>query len=432
MTPRAGHLPAAAKRFLQWDTAPEAFGITMPFPVPNTMGRTEIQHMVNALIDTHETLRSRYTYGPEAAWEILPPSGGEIDDTRIDVRVVDISAVPDAEFGALIERETAVNNGRLDLESGRVVTAALFARPENGNILLLTVHHVACDAVALWILWGDMTTYVQQWESGTAIALEPESTTCSEWVRFLEEYSRTRTGEVDYWLAASDPEPRRGERASTPEAAYIDGVIEGALAERIFDELPAAFDATYTRVMLIALGLAIEDVLGAPRPVQVQKHGRYARLRPGTDLGRTIGWFADDYPWLMPSIAGSHAARMRHADAEYPEHPEDFTLLRWYNSDLAEQFTAFNPPKFYFNFVGELGGYVPDSRSRDMARLTMFDLAVLLGGYRQDGVSRVHYSVHSPAGALGPELANAIVAQWLSILETVDTSAGAVHGAETN
>ncbi|KQY37344.1 MULTISPECIES: condensation domain-containing protein [Nocardia] len=432
-TLRPGRLPAAAKRFLMWDKSPAAFGITMPIPVPTAMGPDDARGLINALMDTHETLRSRYTYGPTAAWEILPASGGDIDDTRIDVRTVDISEVAAAEFGDLIARETAVNEGRLGLESGRVVTAALCTRPAHGNILLLTVHHVACDAVALWIVWGDAASYVSQWESGADdIALEPESTTTSEWATFLEEYSRTRLGELDYWFSTSDPEPSRISRPDTPEPVYIDAMIDGALADRLFEELPAAFDSTYTRVMLIAFGLAVEDVLGVPRPIQVQKHGRYARLRPGTDLGRTVGWLSDDYPWLPATLAGSHAARMRHAMDRYPQAPEDFLLLRWYNPDLTEKFSSFNNPKFYFNFVGELGGYVPTARSRDMARLGTFDLAMLLGGYRQDGVQRVHYSVHSPAGGLGADQANEIVRQWLSILETVETGIGSAHAAQTN
>ncbi|MEV6769638.1 condensation domain-containing protein [Nocardia sp. NPDC051030] len=430
-TTRVGHLPAAAKRFLMWDANPAAFGITMPFPAPNAMSPDHVRGMINALLDNHETLRSRYTCGMDASWEILPESGGVIDSARIDLRTIDISEVPDAELGALIERETVANNGRLDLEGGRIVTAALLSRAANGNILLLTVHHAACDAVALWILWGDMATYVSQWESGADISLEPESTTSSEWTQFLEKYSETRTGQADYWLSTSDSEPYTPDRPDTPEAVYIDGVIDGAPAERLSTELPAAFDATYTRIMLVALGLAVEDVLGVARPIQVQKHGRYARLRPGTDLGRTIGWLSDDYPWLIDSIPGSHAARMRHALTEYPQTPEDFTLLRWYNAELAERFRTFDNPKYYFNFVGEIGGYIPSSRSRDLARLTTFDLSMLLGANRENDVLRVHYSAHSPTGGLGTERANAIVAQWLSILDTVDIGLESVQGAET-
>ncbi|GAB0106953.1 hypothetical protein JMUB6875_59430 [Nocardia sp. JMUB6875] len=426
---RAGHLPAAAKRFLMWDTEPAAFGITMPFPVPNSMDADTARAMITALVDNHETLRGRYTYGPDARWEIFPSA--DSDESRPELRTLDISAVDDADLGALIERETAAANQRLDPASGRVVTATLCTRPAHGNLLLLTVHHVACDAVALWILWGDMTTYVRQWESGEPIALEPERTTASEWAEFLEKYSETRTGELDYWLATSDSEPSEPVRAHPPEPVYLDGVIEDPLAERIFEELPAAFGATYTRILLVAFGLAIEDVLGVPRPIQVQKHGRYARLRPGADLGRTIGWLSDDYPWLLSPTVGSTAARIRHANAEYPATPEDFTLLRWYNGATSRHFHTFRNPKFYFNFVGELGGYVPASRSRDMARLTTFDLSVLLGGYRSDGVRRVHYSVHAPTGGLGAERAEQIVAQWRSILGTVDTSVESVHGADS-
>ncbi|WP_067537406.1 condensation domain-containing protein [Nocardia crassostreae] len=430
-TPRIGHLPAAARRFLQWDTDPGAFGITMPFPVPAAMGADAARAMINALMDTHETLRSRYTFGPDAAWEILPASGGEIDQDRIDLRTVDISALADADFGVVIAAETAVNEARLDLESGRVVTAALFTRPAGGNILLLTVHHVACDAVALWVLWGDMTAYVSHWESGAPLALPPETTTSSEWAAFLTEHARTRLGELDYWWATCDPEPARTTRAETPDPVYLDAVIDGPRAARLFEELPAAFDATYTRILLVALGLAVEDVLGAARPIQVQKHGRYARLRPGTDLSRTVGWLSDDYPWLLAATTGSHAARMRHAMAEFPQAPEDFMLLRWYHPDLRARFETFRNPKFYFNFVGELGGHLPAARSRDMARLGSFDLAILLGGYRGEDGARVHYSVHSPTGGLGAERVNTIVAQWLSILDTVDTGLGTAHAAPT-
>lgn len=417
-THRAGHLPAAAKRFLMWDPNPSILGVTMPFPTPNAMPPDRVRAMLIALADNHETLRGRYSYGMDAAWEILPPS--DIEEPAIDFRTVDIEDVPGAEIGALIERETVAANARLDPPSGRIISATLFTRVADGNILLLTVHHVACDAVALWILWGDMATYVQQWESGAPIELLPESTTCSDWATFLTEHSKTRAGEADYWFSTSDSEPYSPDRPDSPDPVYLDGVIDGELSARLFDELPAAYDATHTRIMLVALGLAVEDVLGVPRPIQVQKHGRYARLRPGTDLGRTVGWLSDDYPWLLAAIPGSHGERLRHAIAEYPASPEDFTLLRWYNADLAEQFLTFNHPKYYFNFVGDIGGYVPGSRSRELARMTVFDLSMLLGGYREDGVRKVHYSVHSPRGGIGEKRVNEIVTQWLSILESVE------------
>ncbi|BAW06233.1 condensation domain-containing protein [Nocardia seriolae] len=416
---RPGRLTAAARKFLTWDENPAIFGVTFPCPVPVAMGPEEVRRLVDAVIDNHETLRSRYSYGEGAGCEIEPESGGVIDPARFEVRTIDIEHLDGAEVMALIERETAAADLRLDPAAGRVVTTTLLTRSFDVNILLFTAHHVAVDAVARWVLWDDIATYVRQWEAGEPISLSPESTTGSEWAEFLDGYAPSRVGERDYWLAASDIEPNQQIRSDTPKSAHVDGVIDGALAQRLLVELPAAFEASYTRILLVALGLAIEDVTGVARPIQVQKHGRYSRLRPGTDLSRTVAWISDDYPWLLRPVAGDLGTRMRDAIAGYPANPEDFTLLCWHHPESWPQFMKFNFPKFYFNFVGDIGVWIPDAQSRDQARLTMFDLSVLAGASKPEGVDQVHYSVHSPNGGLGAQRVREIVGRWLSIIETV-------------
>ncbi|NNH69997.1 hypothetical protein HLB23_08990 [Nocardia uniformis] len=419
---RPGRLTAAAKKFLTWDPNPDVFGITIPCPVPVSMGLEQARHLLNALIDNHESLRSRYSYGEDAACLVAPPSGGEIDSASIDVRVIDIEDVGPESIQRVMEEETAENNSRLDPPAGRVLCAALLTRSTDVNILLLTIHHIATDGVATWVMWDDVATYVRQWEAGEPISLLPEQTTASEWAAFLDEYARTRTGELDYWLGTTDIEPYVTTRPAEPESAYLDGVIEGSLAVRLLDELPAALDASYTRILLVALGLAIEDVTGRARPIQVQKHGRYSRLRPGTDLSRTVAWLSDDYPWLVQSVAGSRGERMQDAIAHYPKNPEDFTLLFWHAPENWPHVVEFNGPKFYFNFLGDVGVWIPGAHSREQARLTVFDLSMFLGTSQNDGVQRVHYSVHSPTGGIGIDRVNEIVSQWLSIIETVDVA----------
>ncbi|MEV6070162.1 condensation domain-containing protein [Nocardia sp. NPDC052001] len=419
-TLRPGRLTAAAKKFLMWDPNPAVFGITIPCPVPVAMGLDDARALVNALIDNHESLRSRYSYGMDAQCLIEPVSGGEIDTARIDVRAADIEHVSGEAIPQVIEDETAKSNLRLDPTTGKIVTAALLTRSADVNILLLTIHHIAIDGVAMWVMWDDVATYARQWEAGEEISLQPELITGSEWAEFLDEYAVTRTGELDYWSAASDIEPHVDKRPDTPESAYLDGVIEGDLALRLLDELPAALDASYTRILLIALGLAIEDVTGVARPIQVQKHGRYSRLRPGTDLSRTVAWLSDDYPWLVRSVTGGHGERMRDAVANYPAHPEDYTVLFWHHPEGWSRLVEFNVPKFYFNFLGDVGVWIPGAHSREQARLTVFDLSMFLGASENDGIRRVHYSVHSPTGGIGLDRVREIVAQWLSIIETVD------------
>ncbi|GAB2534006.1 condensation domain-containing protein [Nocardia heshunensis] len=418
--PRPGRLTAAARKFLTWDENPAIFGITIPCPVPVAMGPEDAARLLNSLIDTHEALRSRYSYGEGAGCVIEPPSGGVLDPARIDVRVVDIEGMDPGALMAVIEEESAKANLRLEPSAGKILTAALLTRSTDVNILLLTAHHVAIDGVAMWVLWDDIATYVRQWEAGEAISLLPESTTGSEWAEFLEGYAPERVGELEYWLAASDSVPNQLPRAATPESAHIDGVIDGSLAQRLLVELPELLGASYTRILLVALGLAVEDVTGEARPIQVQKHGRYSRLRPGTDLSRTVAWISDDYPWALRPITGDLDGRMADAIATYPPNPEDFTLLCWHHPESWQRFLSFNFPKYYFNFLGDVGVWIPDAQSREQSRLTMFDLSTFLGTSKPDGVEQVHYSVHSPEGGLGDRTLGDIVRRWLSILETVE------------
>ncbi|QLY30484.1 hypothetical protein H0264_36120 [Nocardia huaxiensis] len=416
---RPGRLTAAAKKFLTWDANPAVFGITIPCPVPVAMRLEDAQRLVNALIDNHEALRSRYSYGENAGCLIEPESGGELDPARLDVRTVDIEGLEPDALVALMEEESIKNNMRLDPPAGKIVTAVLLTRSYDVSILLLTAHHIAIDGVAMWVLWDDVATYVRQWEAGEPISLPPEAITGSEWAEFLDELAPSRAGELDYWLSATDSEPNVFSREVTPESVHLDGVIDGAAAQRLLVDLPAAYEASYTRILLVTLGLAIEDVTGVARSIQVQKHGRYSRLRPGTDLARTVAWLSDDYPWLLRPVPGTLETRLRDAIATYPAHPEDFTLLCWHHPESWPRFMTFNFPKFYFNFLGDVGVWIPGAHSREQARLTMFDMSLFLGTSKPEGVEQVHYSVHSPDGGLGAERVREIVDRWREIIETV-------------
>ncbi|MEU1204731.1 condensation domain-containing protein [Nocardia sp. NPDC005825] len=417
---RPGRLTAAAKKFLTWDENPAVFGVTIPCPVPVGMGLEDARKLINTLIDTHESLRSRYSYGENAFCEIEPESGGVIDPARVDVRAIDIEDLDAEALTTLIQEQSAAANLRLDPTAGKIVTAVLLTRSFDVNILLFTAHHIAIDGISMWVLWEDIATYARQWAAGEEIALPPEPITGSEWAEFLDEYAKTRVGERDYWLAASDIEPTTLDRPATPKSAHFDGVIDGALAQRLLVELPAALGASYTRILLVTLGLAIEDATGVARPITVQKHGRYSRLRPGTDLSRTVAWISDDYPWLLRPATGTLGDRLHDALDGYPTHPEDFTLLRWHHPESWSHFLTFNSPKFYFNFLGDVGVWIPDAHSREQARLKMFDMSLFLGTSKPEGVEQVHYSVHSPDGGIGADRMRAIVTRWLTILESVE------------
>ncbi|NET58107.1 MAG: amino acid adenylation domain-containing protein [Symploca sp. SIO2E6] len=88
-----------------------------------------------------------------------------------------------------------------DLETDSLLRVSLFTRSEQDYILLITVHHIACDGWSIWLLMDDLRVLYPAHKNGTEAALTPFDASYSNYVHWQAKMLAGAEGKQleDYW-----------------------------------------------------------------------------------------------------------------------------------------------------------------------------------------------------------------------------------------
>ncbi|WP_053745456.1 non-ribosomal peptide synthetase [Streptomyces sp. NRRL WC-3618] len=370
------------------------FSQSVLLTVPPTADLPRLTDALQALLDHHDMLRSRFDTGTgpaaEPVLDVRPVGTVRAADLlhRRDVRATD-----DLHAAVAEEFDQAVS--LLEPATGAVVRAVWFdAGPQRPGRLLLVVHHLVVDGVSWRVLVPDLETAWTAVAAGRRPQLAAVGTSFRRWATVLGEQARTpsRVAEAELWhgivdaprtpLGARPLDPDRDTAATTRSLRLtLPTETTGALLTTV----PAALRAGVQDVLLTGLALAVADRQGSPHVVvDVEGHGR-EELTPGLELSRTVGWFTSQYPVhldlsgvdVADALAAGPAAdiaagRIAERLRELPDHGMGYGLLRHLNPDTAAELAKAPVPSIGFNYLGrftapatttgtELWAFAPES-----------------------------------------------------------------------
>ncbi|MFC1414690.1 amino acid adenylation domain-containing protein, partial [Streptacidiphilus sp. N1-12] len=285
--------------------------------VPAGMDRDVLRAALQAVMDRHDMLRLRLTVTESGDWSLATAPRGAVAAADLLRRVAVPQAVLSAEDGlrGLVAVEAATAQADLAPERGAVLRAVWFdAGPEASGRLLLTVHHLAVDAVSWPILLTDLHQAWSATAGGTEPALAPVPASFRTWARRLAAAPSPDRGSA-YWqdLGAFE-DPALTDRQVGPGDSYAHAgglTVELPVADTLslLEHVPTAYRAGLDEALLTALALAVARWRSRRGPdggsavlVDVERHGREDA---GLDLSRTVGWFTSQAPALLnPGEAG--------------------------------------------------------------------------------------------------------------------------------
>ncbi|WP_240119410.1 MULTISPECIES: non-ribosomal peptide synthetase [unclassified Streptomyces] len=362
---------------------------------------------------------------------------------------------PSSLRAARAELDDAV--GRLDPEAGTLADFVWFAAPSGEGRLLVVLHHLVVDGVSWRILMSDLAEAWQQVRSGEEPELPAVGTSARRWASALrnEALSEEREAELAYWRdLLESPDPLLGTRALDPAVdvwSTLDTVrvqLPAEVTAAVLTELPAAFRATGTDVLLAALALAVNRWRGADRStlVRMEGHGREEDVVPGADLSRTVGWFTSMYPVRVdvrgvdPAdvLAGGPAAgtaikRVKEQLRQVPDKGLGYGLLRYLNPETAGQLADHPEPQIGFNYLGRISaadvpealraqGWGPASWSAELIAEPDPDLPALsalevssVATDTADG-TQLQATFRFPTGVLSRERTTELAELWVEVL----------------
>jgi amino acid adenylation domain-containing protein/non-ribosomal peptide synthase protein (TIGR01720 family) len=205
-----------------------------------------------------------------------------------------------------VEEEINTIQSNLDLENGPLMKGGLF-HLDDGDRLLIVIHHLVVDAVSWRILLEDIDILYRQYNEGGKLTLPLKTDSFKLWSEKLWEYAGSEAflAEKAYWMELESKEVAwirqdfpGGDNyfIDTETLSFALGEAETALLSGQANE---AFGTEVNDLLLTALGLAVKEIFANNRLfIALEGDGREEILKD-LDVSRTVGWFENIYLVLL-------------------------------------------------------------------------------------------------------------------------------------
>ncbi|AUY52498.1 non-ribosomal peptide synthetase [Streptomyces sp. CB01881] len=328
-----------------------------------------LEEALRVVVTHHDALRLRLLRDGDGGWS-LENAGPEALEAPV-LTVADLSGLPPQERSAQTQALAERLQTGMDLASGCLLKAACLKLGEDGDRLLLVVHHLAVDGVSWRILLDDLATAYEQAAGGLPVRLPARTTAFRTWAERLATRAESAEllAQLPYWTRTLASVPAagrlRGEPGRHGEAETAATVLSPEATAQLLRS-PGGHSAL--ELLLAALGRAVAEWTGEPDTViDLESHGRDTD-RADVDLSRTVGWFTTLYPLRLTALAEDSPAEVVRRTAErlaelaaLPDTGAGFGLLR-YGRVGAETagLRSLPAPALRFNYLGQMSDGGPD------------------------------------------------------------------------
>ncbi len=332
---------------------PSHFNQSVLLQLPAATDPLRVQRVLAALEARHGALRLRFGRDAQGrAWQRMAAIAAGLPELPV-VRLEGADAAP------RLQQEIARLQRSLAPETGPIWRAALF-RLDDGDRLLLTIHHWAVDGVSWRILLEDCAdAWTQAQDPAAAIRLRAPSDSLQRWSRALEQAAASGRfdGQRGWWQQQVEAEV--GTLPCLPGAAHaplqerlrLELVLDARQTEALFGACHEAYRTRGDELLLAAWVRALTRVQGHPAcRILLEGHGRDAL--PERDVARTVGWFTALYPVLFTLAGDDWADPIRQVKEQrraVPDHGIGFGLLHELGRDAG---LAGGACETAFNYLG--------------------------------------------------------------------------------
>jgi amino acid adenylation domain-containing protein len=301
--PAAGHASAARRYPLShgqkalWfihESAPEspAYNVGVALRIASALDPAALDRALQALADRHPSLRATFS-APAGEPEQEIHDRSAIRMTRTDASAWDLEE--------LKRRVSEAHRHPFDLRAGPVLRAELFTRSAQEHVLLLSMHHIVCDALSFWT----MIEEIQAAYAGKG--LSPLPAAYADYVRWQRELLAGPAGEElwNFWRQQLTGDlPALNLRTDFPRPALqtFDGasysLAIGPDLTRRLRELARSQGATLYNVLLAAFAALLARYAGQSEvTIGCATAGRPA------GFGGVVGYFTNSIP-VRADLAG--------------------------------------------------------------------------------------------------------------------------------
>ncbi|MEC1231212.1 amino acid adenylation domain-containing protein, partial [Bacillus paralicheniformis] len=246
-----------------------------------------VKKAFNKLMEQHDALRMIYEEKGGDFIQYNRSFREDLFDLDVyDVRGLDRQAEKVYELATSIQKQSSIRKGKL-------VHLGIF-RADEGDHLLIVIHHLVVDGVSWRILFEDFETLYSQALKGQTLEIGYKTDSYQEFARRLKAYahSRTLSKEAEYWRNIA----KARVRFIPPKNVLKEDVYENSttLSIKLGKEATAdllrntnrAYNTEINDILLTALLTGARDITGENKlKVMMEGHGREDILE-GVDITR--------------------------------------------------------------------------------------------------------------------------------------------------
>jgi amino acid adenylation domain-containing protein/non-ribosomal peptide synthase protein (TIGR01720 family) len=194
----------------------------------------------------------------------------------------------------------------IDLEKGPLMKLGLF-HMDDGDRLLIVIHHLVIDGVSWRILFEDLETLDRQYRQGKPFELPLKTDSFKVWSEKLSQYAigEYLLKEVSYWQTLESAVIPEIQKDFSLEENYLEDTetrsfhLSESETETLLTRVNQAFGTEINEILLTALGLAVRENFALRHLlIALEGHGR-EEIIDDVDISRTVGWFTSIYPVLV-------------------------------------------------------------------------------------------------------------------------------------
>jgi tyrocidine synthetase-3 len=255
------------------------------------------------LTQHHDALRLRFAAGSSG---LVKQHNAGMEGEHFTLETFDLRGRTKEQIQlALLHAATRIQSS-INLTDGPLVKLGLF-RTDDGDHLLIAIHHLAVDGVSWRILFEDLEEAYRQAEQGQDIIFPNKTDSYRYWAEQLENYagSERLRSEASYWsklgqtAIAKLPKDKQSADNRVKHMRSVGRELTQEATEKLLKGAHEAYRTEINDLLMAALALALKDwSKGDTFAVNLEGHGREA-FTEKLDITRTVGWFTSQYPVIL-------------------------------------------------------------------------------------------------------------------------------------
>ena len=169
-----------------------AYNVAFSVEIHSSVDINSMQRTLQGLVNRHEALRTTFELREGAAVQIV------YGFKAVDFQIIETETDNDA---VLHQRVVDAYQQPFDLENGAAMRVRLFRRSECSYVLLLTFHHIICDAWSIWLLVDEFLRLYEADTAGQRVILPKQNYRYADYIEWQAKLLQGAHGKEleEYW-----------------------------------------------------------------------------------------------------------------------------------------------------------------------------------------------------------------------------------------